>query len=83
VKLEGISPPDLEFCIREAGGHVFLIAAKREGATVEARFSGLPFVQTTGDVLYEEPRRVSVSKGGFTDWFGPNEVHVYRFSKQR
>jgi hypothetical protein len=83
VKLEGISPSDLEFCIREAGGHVFLMAAKREGATVEARFSGLPFDQTTGDVLYEEPRQVSVSKGSFTDWFGPNEVHIYRFSKQR
>jgi hypothetical protein len=82
VKLEGISPFNLEFSIREAGGHVFLIAAKREGATVEARFSGLPFGQTTGDVLYGEPRQVSVSKGSFTDWFGPNEVHVYRFSKR-
>jgi hypothetical protein len=69
----------IEFCVREAQGHIFLIATKREGATIEAKFSGLP--DAAGDVLFEEPRTVKVSAGAFRDWFGPNEVHVYRFTK--
>jgi hypothetical protein len=74
VRAEG---EGIEFCVREAQGHVFLIAAKREGATIQAKFSGLP--DGAGDVLFEEPRKVFVSRETLTDWFGPNEVHVYRF----
>lgn len=81
LKLDGASKPELEFCVREAGGELFLLAAKREGATVEVRFSGLPFDEATGQVLFEEPRQVKVAKGSFSDWFGPNEVHVYRFKR--
>jgi hypothetical protein len=66
--------------VREAAGHVFVIAAKRQGATIEAKFSGLP--DAAGEVLFEEPRKVKVSGGAFTDWFGPNEVHVYRFNRR-
>ncbi len=77
VKVEGAS--DLEFCVRQAAGQIFVLAAKREGATVEVRFRGLPAGISEGDVLFEEPRKVTVSGGAFTDWFGPNEVHVYRF----
>ena len=25
-------------------------------------------------------RRVQVANGGFTDWFAPYDVHVYRFA---
>jgi len=32
-------------------------------------------------VLFEEPRKVTAAAGAFTDWFGANEVHVYRFRK--
>jgi hypothetical protein len=28
----------------------------------------------------QEFRSVSVAKGGFRDWFGPHDVHVYRFA---
>jgi hypothetical protein len=70
---------DLEFAVREAGGYIYVLAAKREGATVQVEFSGLPSDISTGDVLFENPRNVSVAGGTFTDWFGPNEVHVYRF----
>ncbi|MEK7404652.1 MAG: hypothetical protein AAB225_06050 [Acidobacteriota bacterium] len=79
VKMEGAA--DVEFCAREAGPHLFILAAKREGSTVQVKFSGLPASVTGGDVLFEEPRKVAVSGGGFSDWFGPNEVHVYRFLK--
>jgi hypothetical protein len=72
---------DVELRVREAEGRIFVLAAKREGATAQVTFSGLPAAVSSGDVLYEEPRRVAVSGGSFTDWFGPNEVHVYRFAR--
>jgi hypothetical protein len=81
IRVEG--GQGLEFRAREADGQLFIIAAKREGATVQATFQGLPDGATTGDLLFEEPRRVSAKNGAFTDWFGPNEVHVYRFGLER
>lgn len=71
----------LEYTVREAGDYIYLLAAKREGDTVQVNFSGLPDGISTGEVLYEAPRHVAVANGKFTDWFGPNEVHVYRFRK--
>jgi len=71
----------VEYAVREAGDFIYLLAAKREGDTVQAAFSGLPPGVTGGEVLFEAPRTVSASGGRFTDWFGPNEVHVYRFQQ--
>ncbi len=79
VQLDGAD--DVEFLVREAGDQIFILAAKRERSTVQVSFSGLPAEISSGEVLFEEPRTVSVSEGSFTDWFGPNEVHVYRFSR--
>jgi hypothetical protein len=72
----------IEFCVREADQHVFLLACKREGDTIQARFSGLPGGISQGDVMFESPRRVGVTNGAFTDWFAPFDVHVYRFTRQ-
>jgi hypothetical protein len=77
VRVEGAD--DVEFRVREAGSQVFLLAAKREGGTANVTFRGLPADVATGDLLYEEPRKVTAVGGSFTDWFGPNEVHVYLF----
>jgi hypothetical protein len=33
--------------------------------------------------MFEPPRTIDVKKGMFTDWFGPLEVHVYRFQRPR
>jgi hypothetical protein len=71
----------VEFCVREAAGQLFVIAAKREGATIQAKFTGLPGGIAGGAVLFEEPRKITAAGGAFTDWFGPNEVHVYRFER--
>ena len=71
----------VELCVREAGRDVFILACKREGATVRVEFSGLPDWAGQGDVLFEAPRTVSARDGRFTDWFGPFEVHVYRFRR--
>ncbi len=71
----------LEFCVREVGSEIFLLAAKREGPTAHVKFSGLGKVAEDGEVMFEPPRRVPVKDGSFTDWFGPNEVHVYRLKK--
>ena len=44
--------------------------------------TGLPADCTTGSVIFEEPRTVEAKDGSFTDWFGPNEVHVYKFTRK-
>ncbi len=74
---------DVEIRVRESGGHLFIIAAKREGDTAQIKFRGLPDDVSTGDLLYEAPRKVTAQAGSFTDWFGPNEVHVYRFTRSQ
>ncbi|HSU53102.1 MAG TPA: hypothetical protein VLT36_03500 [Candidatus Dormibacteraeota bacterium] len=79
VKAEGAA--GVEFTVREVGEQIFILACKREGETAQVTFSGLPTAVTGGDVLYESPRKVEVSKGQFTDWFGPEEVHVYRLGR--
>jgi hypothetical protein len=73
--------PALESLVREAGNYIYLLAARREGETVQVSFSGLPGGVTDGEVLFEAPRHVQVANSSFTDWFGPDEVHVYRFRK--
>ncbi|MBI1897290.1 MAG: hypothetical protein HYS04_12325 [Acidobacteria bacterium] len=80
VRVEG--GEGIEFTVRETPSHIYLLAAKREGATVQVTFRGLPEAEASGEVLFEDPRKVTVSAGGFSDWFGPNEVHVYRFARR-
>ena len=79
LKAEGA--PDIEFTVREVAGQIFILACKREGQTAQVTFKGLPTGVTGGDVLYESPRKIEVKNGQFTDWFGPEEVHVYRLQK--
>jgi len=71
----------VEFCVREVGVDIYILACKREGATVEVEFSGLPPALGEGDLMYESPRKVQARNGKFTDWFGPFEVHVYHFHR--
>jgi hypothetical protein len=73
----------MEFVVREVGDEVFILACKREGATIQAKFTGLPPELTSADVLYESPRKVEAKNGQFTDWFAPFDVHVYRFGNKR
>lgn len=72
----------IEFCVREAGSDIFILACKREGATIEAEFSGLPPTRSSGEVMYESPRAIQIKNGKFTDWFGPFEVHVYHLRRK-
>jgi hypothetical protein len=80
LKVDGAG---VEYTVREAGDYIYILAAKREGATEEASFSGLPAGVTGGQVLFEAMRPVTAEAGTFKDWFGPNEVHVYRFRQRR
>jgi hypothetical protein len=79
IKLEGAK--DVDFCVREAGNDLFILAAKREGETSQVTFSGLPAPDGTSELLFESPRKVTVKAGSFSDWFAPHEVHVYRFPR--
>jgi hypothetical protein len=81
VSIEGAS--DIEYRVRETAESIYILAAKREGSTVQVKFTGLPATVSSATVLDEEPRKVTATAGAFTDWFGPNEVHVYRFAKPR
>jgi len=72
----------MEFVVREVNDEVFILACKREGATIQAKFSGLPGHLSSADVLYESPRTIEAKNGAFSDWFAPFDVHVYRFSKR-
>jgi hypothetical protein len=81
IAMSGTTPPDVEFCVREVGPSVYILASKREGPTVNATFSGLPAWATNGVVLYESPRTVTASAGQFSDSFAQWDVHVYRFSQ--
>lgn len=69
----------IEFLVREVGSDICLLACKREGPTIQVRFSGLPPECSKGQVLFEEPREVEAKNGSFTDWFAAYDVHVYRF----
>jgi hypothetical protein len=69
----------MEWCVREVGNELFILACKREGATIQATFTGLPKAAGEGTVMFESPRRIQAKDGTFTDWFAPFEVHVYRF----
>lgn len=73
---------EIEFCVREVGDEIFLLACKREGPTVEVEFSKLPVADGTYELMYESPRSAKVSGGKFKDWFAPFEVHVYRMKRK-
>jgi hypothetical protein len=73
----------VEFCVREVGPDLYILACKREGATLNVEFTNLPFADGLGEVMYESPRTVEAAHGRFTDWFGPFEVHVYHFKRPK
>ena len=80
ITLSGTSFPDIEFCVREVPPCLYIIATKREGATTNVTFSGLPSWAANGEVLYES-RTITAAGGQFTDSFAPLDVHVYRFAE--
>lgn len=80
VAVEGAS--GIECLVREAGSDLYVLACKREGETVHVKFTGLPTLAPTGEVLFESPRTVTVNDGAFADWFAPFDVHVYKFRRK-
>ena len=80
ITMSGANYPDVEFCVRESGTNLYILATKREGATVNATFSGLPNWVTSGAVLFESNRTMTVSGGQFTDTFAQWDVHAYKFT---
>lgn len=71
----------IEFCAREAGETLFLLACNRENVTREVTFSGLAAENAEAEVMFEPPRTVAVAHGSLADWFAPFEVHVYRLRR--
>lgn len=79
--VQAAGAPGLEMVCREAGGSLYLLAAKREGPEAEVRFTG---ARLAGEVeVMFEGRRLQAAGGAFTDRFGPNDVHVYRLAGGR
>ena len=74
--------PAIELCAREVGDDLFVLACcKDPQKTQEIEFTGLPEGITVGEVLFEEPRKVTAKNGTLKDWFAPWDVHVYKFRK--
>jgi len=67
--------PQIEARWKEASVYVYILAAAREGQTVEVRFSGVQDGEVT--VLHEN-RALEARGGSFTDTFAEHDVHVYR-----
>jgi hypothetical protein len=77
-----VSGEGIELCAREVGDDLFILAASKEPRkTQQVDFTGLPGHITAGEVLFEEPRKVTAKDGTLKDWFAPWEVHVYKFKK--
>jgi len=76
VKVTGAT--GMEFCVRETGSDLFILACKSAGGTAKVEFTGLPEAAGKAEVMFESPRTVTAQRGKFTDWFGPFEVHAYR-----
>jgi hypothetical protein len=77
-----VSGKGIEFVVRETPQALFILACSREPSiTAQVKFIGLPSGISEGEVEFEDPRKVKVANGSFSDWFGPYEVHVYRFAK--
>jgi hypothetical protein len=70
--------PDIEFCLREVGSDIFLLACKRNHGTATVSFSGLPATLKSGTVLFEKPRDAAIKNGTLTDRFSQFDVHVYK-----
>jgi hypothetical protein len=82
---EGItysSAKEIEYCVREVNDDIFLLACNRSTTTVQVNFEQIPACDPAAEVMFESPRKVKVEKGGIQDFFGPFEVHVYRFHRQ-
>ncbi|HEY6960261.1 MAG TPA: hypothetical protein VI408_00080 [Gaiellaceae bacterium] len=85
VKVQA-SVKDVEIATRRTAQFDYLIAVRRGNATSRVQFTGLPSTLRGGQVLFEYAngafRSVGVSGGAFTDWFGPRDARVYRFTRQ-
>lgn len=81
LPVRAASGSGVELVVRESGDFIYVLAARRESETSEVNFTGIPAGVSEGTLLYEEPRAVNVGSGSFTDWFGPHEVHLYRFRR--
>ena len=81
ISFTGTVYPDIEFCAREAGTNLYLLATKREGSNaINVTFTGLPLWAANGTVLFESNRTVTATAGAFTDSFSQWAVHAYRFN---
>jgi hypothetical protein len=67
-------PAEIEFLARADGADLYVLAANwSPSKTLRTGFTGLPAGLSTGVVVFEEPRTVTVREGTFQDWFAPYE----------
>ena len=87
---------DVDILTRKDGQTLYVIAVRRDPTTTnKVAFGGIPTNVSRGEVLFEyvqkplsppvDPtkqafRVITVTNGGFQDWFGPHDARVYRFT---
>lgn len=80
ISLKVTGADDVEFICRKVGDFLYILAAKREGAEADVRFSDESLI---GDVeVMFEGRTLKAVDGSLTDRFAPNDVHVYKVRVQ-
>ena len=72
---------DMEYCIRELGSEIFLLACKRNAGATDVTFTNLPTTARNNTVLFESRSAPQIQQGTFTDRFNQFDVHVYRFQR--
>jgi hypothetical protein len=70
--------PTTQITTRQAGGSLWVVAARHGPGTATVQIGGVPLDGVTGEV-YTEGRSVPVTGGTITDTFSQWGVHVYRF----
>lgn len=90
------SAKEVELTTRQTDRFLYVLAARRGGATSQVRFTGLPKSLRGGQVLFEyvqdpppppiDPtkqkfRSIGVNGGAFRDWLAPYDARVYRFAR--
>ncbi len=68
---------DVEYLARLLDGRLYLLGSKRESATANVSFSGLP-ANAEAEALFENRAPLSITNGTLTDSYDADAIHVYR-----
>lgn len=78
TKTDVYGQPSVTCLLKRHGRKVYLLAVNAVRSPVRVRVP-LSGIESTGEAIWENGRRVSLVNGVLEDEFGPHAVHIYRF----